>query len=41
MSKKLKLEGRSDDVLLDYRLTLIDAIAHLAEMYRLSIPKEG
>ena len=40
-AKKLKLEGRSDDVLLDYRLTLIDAIAHLAEMYRLSIPKEG
>ncbi|MEM9137430.1 MAG: circadian clock protein KaiA, partial [Cyanobacteria bacterium P01_F01_bin.42] len=40
-AKKLKLEGRSDDVLLDYRLTLIDAIAHLAEMYRLSIPREA
>ena len=40
-AKKLKLEGRNDDVLLDYRLTLIDAIAHLAEMYRLSIPRES
>jgi circadian clock protein KaiA len=40
-SKLLKLEGRSDEVLLDYRLTLIDAIAHLSEMYRLSIPKEA
>jgi circadian clock protein KaiA len=36
----LKLEGRSDEVLLDYRLTLIDVIAHLCEMYRRSIPRE-
>lgn len=39
-SKQLKLEGRSEDVLLDYRLTLIDVIAHLGEMYRRSIPRE-
>jgi circadian clock protein KaiA len=40
-SKQLKLEGRSDEILLDYRLTLIDAIAHLCEMYRRSIPREA
>nr|WP_228035183.1 circadian clock protein KaiA [Oculatella sp. LEGE 06141] len=39
-AKQLKLEGRSDEVLLDYRLTLIDTIAHLCEMYRRSIPRE-
>ena len=33
-STKLKLEGRSDEILLDYRLTLIDILAHLCEMYR-------
>ena len=38
-SKQLKLEGRSDEVLLDYRLTLIDILAHLCEMYRRKIPK--
>jgi circadian clock protein KaiA len=40
-SKQLKLEGRSDEMLLDYRLTLIDTIAHLCEMYRRSIPRES
>jgi circadian clock protein KaiA len=40
-SKHLKLEGRSDEILLDYRLTLIDTIAHLCEMYRRSIPRES
>lgn len=40
-SKQLKLEGRSEDILLDYRLTLIDVIAHLCEMYRRSIPREA
>ncbi|HEY9642014.1 MAG TPA: circadian clock protein KaiA [Coleofasciculaceae cyanobacterium] len=40
-SKQLKLEGRSDDILQDYRLTLIDTIAHLCEMYRRSIPRES
>lgn len=39
-STQLKLEGRSEEVLLDYRLTLIDVIAHLGEMYRRSIPRE-
>ncbi|MFN6515397.1 MAG: KaiA family protein [Nostoc sp. CreGUA01] len=36
-SKQLKLEGRSDETLLDYRLTLIDILAHLCEVYRSSI----
>ncbi len=40
-SKQLKLEGCSEEVLLDYRLTLIDTIAHLCEMYRRSIPKDS
>ena len=40
-SKHLKLEGRSDEVLLDYRLTLIDTLAHLCEMYRRSIPRQS
>jgi circadian clock protein KaiA len=40
-SKQLKLEGRNEDILLDYRLTLIDVIAHLCEMYRRSIPREA
>jgi circadian clock protein KaiA len=40
-SNQLKLEGRNDDILQDYRLTLIEAIAHLCEMYRRSIPRES
>lgn len=40
-AKQLKLEGRSEEVLLDYRITLIDVIAHLSEMYRRSIPREA
>lgn len=39
-AKQLKLEGRSEEILLDYRLTLIDTIAHLCEMYRRSIPQQ-
>lgn len=39
-SNQLKLEGRSEEILLDYRLTLIDVIAHLCEMYRRSVPRE-
>ena len=39
-SKQLKLEGRNEEVLVDYRLTLIDVIAHLCEMYRRSIPRD-
>ncbi len=38
-AKQLKLEGRNEEVLLDYRLMLIDSIAHLCEMYRRSIPR--
>ncbi|MGC1216225.1 MAG: circadian clock protein KaiA [Phormidesmis sp.] len=39
-SKQLQLEGRNDSILADYRLTLIDVIAHLCEMYRRSIPRD-
>ncbi|MBE9048089.1 circadian clock protein KaiA [Pleurocapsales cyanobacterium LEGE 10410] len=39
-SYQLKIEGRSNDILLDYRLPLIDLISHLCEMYRRSIPRE-
>lgn len=37
-SKQLKIEGRGDysSLLLDYRLTLIDMLAHLCELYRRS-----
>ncbi len=38
---QLKIEGWNEDILLDYRLTLIDVIAHLCEMYRRSIPSAG
>lgn len=38
-SKQLKLEGRSDETLLDYRLTLIDVLANLCEAYRGAISK--
>ncbi|MFS0519124.1 KaiA family protein [Nostoc sp. UIC 10607] len=38
-SNQLKLEGRSNETLLDYRLTLIDILAHLCEVYRNSIYK--
>lgn len=42
-SKQLKIEGRSDynSLLLDYRLTLIDMLAHLCEMYRRSNISKG
>jgi circadian clock protein KaiA len=39
-AQQLKLEGRREEILLDYRLALIDIIAHLCEMYRRSIPRE-
>lgn len=38
-SKQLKLEGRTDEALLDYRLTLIDILAHLCELYRNAVAK--
>ncbi len=39
-ANQLKIEGWNEDILLDYRLTLIDVIAHICEMYRRSIPSE-
>ena len=38
--KKLRLEGHKNDFLQDYRLALLDVMAHLCEMYRRSIPTE-
>ncbi|MBD2139292.1 KaiA family protein [Anabaena sp. FACHB-1237] len=38
-AKQLKLEGRGDETLLDYRLTLIDILANLCELYRCSLVK--
>lgn len=38
-SNQLKLEGRSNETLLDYRLTLIDILANLCEVYRCSSSK--
>jgi circadian clock protein KaiA len=36
--KQLRLEGHKDDFLQDYRLALLDVMAHLCEMYRRSVP---
>ncbi|BAT51239.1 circadian oscillation regulator KaiA [Nostoc sp. NIES-3756] len=33
-SQQLRLEGRGNETLIDYRLTLIDILAHLCETYR-------
>lgn len=38
--KQLKLEGHKNDFLQDYRLALLDVMAHLCEMYRRSVPAE-
>ena len=40
LSQQLKIEGRNEDILLDYRLPLIDVIAHLCEIYRRSIAEK-
>jgi len=40
-SKQLKLEGRNEAILINYRLTLLDIISHLCEMYRRSIPRDS
>ncbi|MFN9660416.1 MAG: circadian clock protein KaiA [Cyanobacteriota bacterium] len=37
---QLKLEGHKNDFLQDYRLALLDVMAHLCEMYRRSIPPD-
>jgi circadian clock protein KaiA len=39
-AKQLQIEGRSEEILLDYRLTLIDLLANLCEIYRRAIPRE-
>jgi len=39
-SKQLVLEGHQSEFLQDYRLALLDVMAHLCEMYRRSIPPE-
>ena len=38
--KQLQLEGHKNDFLQDYRLALLDVLAHLCEMYRRSIPPD-
>jgi circadian clock protein KaiA len=40
-SKQLMLEGHKNDFLQDYRLALLDVMAHLCEMYRRSIPPDA
>jgi circadian clock protein KaiA len=40
-SKQLKLEGHKNDFLQEYRLALLDVMAHLCEMYRRSVPPEA
>jgi circadian clock protein KaiA len=39
--KQLKLEGHKVEFLQDYRLALLDVMAHLCEMYRRSIPPDA
>jgi circadian clock protein KaiA len=39
-STQLRLEGHKSDFLQDYRLALLDVMAHLCEMYRRSIPAD-
>ncbi len=38
--KQLRLEGHKSDFLQDYRLALLDVMAHLCEMYRRAIPPD-
>ncbi len=38
--KQLKLEGHKNDFLQEYRLALLDVMAHLCEMYRRSTPPD-
>jgi circadian clock protein KaiA len=39
-AKQLQLEGHKNDFLQDYRLALLDVMAHLCEMYRRAIPPD-
>jgi len=39
--KQIKLEGHKNTFLQDYRLALLDVMAHLCEMYRRSVPPDA
>jgi len=39
-AKQLELEGHTNDFLQDYRLALLDVMAHLCEMYRRAVPPD-
>jgi circadian clock protein KaiA len=39
-AKHLELEGHTNDFLQDYRLALLDVMAHLCEMYRRAVPPD-
>jgi len=39
-AKQLQLEGHHNDFLQDYRLALLDVMAHLCEMYRRAVPPD-
>ena len=39
LERQLKLEGMNTEYLSDFRLTLIDILAHLGEMYRSAVTK--
>ena len=41
LERQLKFENLNPDYLTDYRLALIDVIAHLGEMYRSVVCKNG
>ena len=40
-AKQLRIQGHRGDHLQDYRLALLDVLAHLCEMYRRSIPADA
>lgn len=39
-AKQLQLEGHKNDFLQDYRIALLDVMAHLCEMYRRAVPPD-
>jgi circadian clock protein KaiA len=39
-AKQLQLEGHMNDFLQDYRIALLDVMAHLCEMYRRAVPPD-
>ena len=40
LARQLRAEGRNPDILLDYRIALIDVISHLCERYRRCLSSE-